>query len=175
MIACRRRYFRGRAIKSPTRRLSGTPASTSCYCAPMIWVFAPCLGGHTTVWPLCAHWRRPRSGDPCNCCNEFLPSHACPPEGSECVIVSVQTQHLKDTGDCVTQFVWRSPTSGQGQTQKSERATGQSRFTLKNRRRQPGLLGPKSANSGSCDVEAGRRLPRGRFCSRFKISAMATA
>jgi hypothetical protein len=122
------------------------------------------------VWPLCAHWRRPRSGDPCNCCNEFLPSHACPPEGSECVIVSVQTQHLKDTGDCVTQFVWRSPTSGQGQTQKSERATGQSRFTLKNRRRQPGLLGPKSANSGSCDVEAGRRLPRGRFCSRFKIS-----
>ena len=52
MIAWRRRYFRGRALKSPAKAIYRKPASKSCYCEPMIWVFAPkpwaCRSGSST-------------------------------------------------------------------------------------------------------------------------------
>src|SRR5260370_183380 len=44
MIARRRRYFPWPDLKSAAKAIYRKPASKSCYCEPMIWVFAPNLG-----------------------------------------------------------------------------------------------------------------------------------
>src|SRR5260370_12027146 len=44
MIARRRRHFPWPGLKSPAKAIYRKPASKSCYCEPMIWVFAPNLG-----------------------------------------------------------------------------------------------------------------------------------